>query len=823
MTVSTEISSNEYTGNGVTTDFDYKFRIFKANQLSVITSDADGDNVVMLRLGTDYTVTGANKSAGGKVILTKPLANGHKISIARDIPITQETSFRNQSKFFAETHEDAFDYLTMIIQRIWGSLGSLYLKRPNILSNWFDAKGYRIANLGKPKRDSDAVDLGTLKDEISGVNSTILKREKRLLRVEDMDIAALPKASERAGNVLTFDKDGKPNVVAPASGSAVDVLNQLSIGNGSLIGIGNGTLKDAIYWVTPEMFGAVGDGVEDDTSALVSMIKHLNNYPDSGTPLEIEKVVNGSGGEVRLTPNKVYRYTSTLFVPSNVRIESRKLYFNSEIFGALFYDGDINLPAVTTLTYKKDSGGTYQIYNDTNYLPQGSEFDNGTYYAACRNVQLNCSVITKPMTKVGVYWIGAAGSTTNQLCIGENKNTNPRMPIVGFLQTCAWGSVHYNPHILATANGAHFENANGGTMLVSPYVDRNGSNGTELESSPYKIDGAIGSYGISSKNTTVVILNPVVEHFWLPFIADNSDLRLYSPHIESYGGKSKHCYYAANESKLLIDNPTFFHDTTISDGSVFYVNNQHKRVSSITCRGMPESTGYTLIRGDNSDDVLKVDDLPVGQWQFGKIGDSKLVQNIGLKLNLNQILVSQNGDDDNYGLHAETPVKTVQKALELSNVYGFDSVIISVSDAVIADSNIDISNNKEITFGGGGSLNLSTFRIVANSGRHHSLTNNIKIISTSSALIELGEMTDMSFKSLNDAKSSYSLFLVDGFNNINISISGGSYMGMNYLVDSKIKPRPSANMRGMASVPRNQLPAEIAVTGVGSSSFIFGY
>nr|ELR5137139.1 hypothetical protein [Providencia rettgeri] len=246
MTVSTEISSNEYTGNGVTTDFDYKFRIFKANQLSVITSDADGDNVVTLRLGTDYTVTGANKSAGGKVILAKPLADGHKISIARDIPIKQETSFRNQSKFFAETHEDAFDYLTMILQRIWGSLGSLYLKRPNILANWFDAKGYRIANLGKPKRDSDAVDLGTLKDEISDVNSTILKREKNLLRVDDMDIAALPKAAERAGNVLTFDKDGKPIVVAPATGSAVDVLNQLSKNTGAeLVGTSTGvTVED---------------------------------------------------------------------------------------------------------------------------------------------------------------------------------------------------------------------------------------------------------------------------------------------------------------------------------------------------------------------------------------------------------------------------------------------------------------------------------------------------------------------------------------------------------------------------------------------------
>nr|WMP40974.1 bacterial effector [uncultured bacterium] len=253
MTVSTEISSNEYTGNGVTTDFDYKFRIFKANQLSVITSDADGDNVVTLRLGTDYTVTGANKSAGGKVVLTKPLANGHKISIARDIPITQETSFRNQSKFFAETHEEAFDYLTMIVQRIWGSLGSLYLKRPNILANWFDAKGYRIANLGKPKRDSDAVDLGTLKGEIEGVNSTILAKEKCTLRVDDMDIAALPKASERAGNVLTFDKDGRPIAVAPASGSAIDVLNLLASEKGaSYIDSGNLT----IYKKT----GLFGDG-----------------------------------------------------------------------------------------------------------------------------------------------------------------------------------------------------------------------------------------------------------------------------------------------------------------------------------------------------------------------------------------------------------------------------------------------------------------------------------------------------------------------------------------------------------------------------------
>ncbi|MEW2741019.1 hypothetical protein ABZ131_17830 [Providencia rettgeri] len=344
MTVSSEISSNEYTGNGVTTDFDYKFRIFKANQLSVITSDADGDNVVTLRLGTDYTVTGANKSAGGKVILTKPLTNGHKISIARDIPIKQETSFRNQSKFFAETHEDAFDYLTMLIQRMWGNLGSLYLKRPNILANWFDAKGYRIANLGKPKRDSDAVDLGSLKDEISGVNSTILKREKRLLRVDDMDITSFPKAQERRNKQIGFDSSGIPTLLDPAEtgvlgyapvdsfekgatltsryqilfweekreyfrwdgklpkvvppnstphetggiksednplGLWVDVgdasfRSDLKNGDGSLIGVGGGTLKDLIGSTSYIDFNSFSLGRDDKSQAFIEFIEKCN-------------------------------------------------------------------------------------------------------------------------------------------------------------------------------------------------------------------------------------------------------------------------------------------------------------------------------------------------------------------------------------------------------------------------------------------------------------------------------------------------------------------------------------------------------------------
>ncbi|WP_272670527.1 hypothetical protein [Providencia sp. PROV147] len=424
MTVSTEISSNEYTGNGVTTDFDYKFRIFKTNQLSVITSDADGDNVVTLRLGTEYTVTGANKSAGGKVILTKPLANGHKISIARDIPITQETSFRNQGKFLAETHEDAFDYLTMIIQRIWGSLGSLYLKRPNILANWFDAKGYRIANLGKPKRDTDAVDLGTLKDEIEGVNSTILKKEKRTLRVDDVDIAALPKSNERAGNVLTFDKDGNPIVVAPATGSAIDVLNQLASNSGaSLIGTGSGkTVEESITGINENIaitnknivtniIPAIKPTVTNSIKAIVKITDSVDDF------YVISKKAQGKSGfiAVRIT-NAVSASDASNYGGSSPLRPSSVDNLNVAKYGKLKVESKSESVVISSLTAS-------QIERLYGYALTGSEIHSSSdsdFNLKERNaytLPTSASVIYKLSARKAIVRLGASGTTSEAVKI----------------------------------------------------------------------------------------------------------------------------------------------------------------------------------------------------------------------------------------------------------------------------------------------------------------------------------------------------------------------------------------------------------------------
>ncbi|STU99781.1 Uncharacterised protein [Klebsiella pneumoniae subsp. ozaenae] len=65
MTVSTQVSRNEYTGNGATTQYDFTFRILDKSHLLVQTLDTS-ESIVTLTLGTDYTVTGVNRYNGGE-------------------------------------------------------------------------------------------------------------------------------------------------------------------------------------------------------------------------------------------------------------------------------------------------------------------------------------------------------------------------------------------------------------------------------------------------------------------------------------------------------------------------------------------------------------------------------------------------------------------------------------------------------------------------------------------------------------------------------------------------------------------------------------
>lgn len=218
MTVSTVVDHNDYTGNGVTTSFPYTFRIFKKTDLTVSVIDLS-ENITVLVLDTDYTVTNAGGYNGGSVVLTTPLANGWKISVARELAATQETDLRNQGKFFAEVHEDAFDKLTMLIQQV-GTRFSLALRKPTSIANWYDALNNYIRNLKDPRDPQDAA----TKNYVDTLSTTNIGRT---LRVPEQ-IPQLPNAASRANKMPAFDNLGNPIVVIPPSGSASDVLIELA-------------------------------------------------------------------------------------------------------------------------------------------------------------------------------------------------------------------------------------------------------------------------------------------------------------------------------------------------------------------------------------------------------------------------------------------------------------------------------------------------------------------------------------------------------------------------------------------------------------------
>ncbi|MFV8981164.1 hypothetical protein [Serratia fonticola] len=244
MTVSTEVSREEYTGNGVTTDFDYRFRVFKAEDLVVSVADTT-ENITVLTLNTNYTVTGAGSRTGGKVKLFSPLALSWRINIERALPVTQETDIRNQGNFFPEVHEDAFDKLTMLLQQVWSYFG-LALRKPTWLAKFYDALGNRIANLGNPISPQDAVTKS-----YSDAQAKFLF--DRTLRVPESSVSMLPSIANRKNKVLTFNNDGEPNPIPATDGSAEEVFIELAKPSGTgLVGTNAGvnlqTYLDGLYY-----------------------------------------------------------------------------------------------------------------------------------------------------------------------------------------------------------------------------------------------------------------------------------------------------------------------------------------------------------------------------------------------------------------------------------------------------------------------------------------------------------------------------------------------------------------------------------------------
>ena len=117
MTVSSEVKRKDYAGNGSTNNFATVFRFLQNSDVKVIlTVDSTGVETVQTEI-TNYTLTGDGNDLGGTVVMIIAPATGVTLTIKRDVPLTQGTDYVENDDFPAQSHEDALDKLTMIVQQ----------------------------------------------------------------------------------------------------------------------------------------------------------------------------------------------------------------------------------------------------------------------------------------------------------------------------------------------------------------------------------------------------------------------------------------------------------------------------------------------------------------------------------------------------------------------------------------------------------------------------------------------------------------------------------------------------------------------------------
>jgi len=322
MTVSAQPTLFQYVGNGVTTVFAYNCQVLQPSDLNVYV------NGVAVTSG--ITKGGIGSLTGGTVTFSVAPANGAQVILEREVVLERTTDYQQNGDFLSRVVNPDFN-------RIWMALQQLM---------------------------------------------TGFSRALKVPKTDVSPITELPPAATRANNLLGFDASGNPITVAPnaQSATALQTLYATSAGS-SLIGFiqaGVGAILRTLQSKSRDIinvrdFGAVGDGVTDDTAAIQAAINYVRTR--SGATLYFPAQVAG----------QFYKTTAPLTCDGSITIVGDGMHAVIIIATGLSagqYVLDFNLPLASNY-YFNISGITLR---SNNALPKALRLTN-TSYVVLKNVQ----------------------------------------------------------------------------------------------------------------------------------------------------------------------------------------------------------------------------------------------------------------------------------------------------------------------------------------------------------------------------------------------------------------------------------------------------